>query len=166
MSLSGRGQGHVSNFYIVDWENFATASRRYTGDIYTTRPSSVCLWHQWDNGSRLGRVMVECTLSITHCLRLNLQLHTIVLVRTCRISSCCTVAWQLARFQLTRRIAWSLCDSWASCFEMLHTKCSVLMASVARSCVLFQHSCCCCYTDADAWLFLCVFLLEITVYLH
>ena len=32
-SLSGRGQGHVSNFYIVDIENFATASRLYTGDI-------------------------------------------------------------------------------------------------------------------------------------
>jgi len=31
--LSGRGQGHVSNFYIVDLENFATASRRYTSDI-------------------------------------------------------------------------------------------------------------------------------------
>ena len=33
-SLSGRGQGHVSNFCIVDLENFATASRRYTGDIH------------------------------------------------------------------------------------------------------------------------------------
>jgi len=32
-SLSGRVQGHVSNFYIVDLENFATASRQYTGDI-------------------------------------------------------------------------------------------------------------------------------------
>ena len=32
-SLSGCGQGHVSNFYIVDLESFATASRRYTGDI-------------------------------------------------------------------------------------------------------------------------------------
>jgi len=31
--LSGRGQGHVSSFYIVDLENFAAASRRYTGDI-------------------------------------------------------------------------------------------------------------------------------------
>jgi len=61
--------------------------------------------------------MVECTLSITHCLRLNLQLHTIDLVRTCRISSFCTVAWQLARFQLTRRIARSLGDSWASCLD-------------------------------------------------
>jgi len=32
--LSGRDQGHVSNFYILDLENFATASRRYTGDIH------------------------------------------------------------------------------------------------------------------------------------
>ena len=31
--LSGRGQGHVSNFYIVVLENFATASRRYTCDM-------------------------------------------------------------------------------------------------------------------------------------
>ena len=36
-TLSGRGQGHVSNFYIVDLENFATASRRYTGDIHNRR---------------------------------------------------------------------------------------------------------------------------------
>jgi len=64
--------------------------------------------------------MVECTLSITHCLRLNLKLHTIDLVRTCRISSFCTVAWQLASFQLTRRIARSLGDSWASCFYLDH----------------------------------------------
>jgi len=35
-SLSGRGQGHMSNFYIVNFENFATASRRYTGDIHNT----------------------------------------------------------------------------------------------------------------------------------
>ena len=35
-SLSGRGQGHVSNLYIVDLENFATASRRYTGDIHNS----------------------------------------------------------------------------------------------------------------------------------
>jgi len=35
--LSGRGQGHVSNFYIVDLENFATASRRYTGDTQLDR---------------------------------------------------------------------------------------------------------------------------------
>ena len=33
---SGRGQGNVSNFYIVDLENFSTASRRYTGDIHNS----------------------------------------------------------------------------------------------------------------------------------
>jgi len=82
--------------------------------INRIRPSSVCLWHlrQWE---RLVRVTVECTLFMTHCLRLNLQLHTIRLVRTCRISSFCTVAWQLSRLLLTRRIARSLGDSWASC---------------------------------------------------
>jgi len=59
-SLSRRGQGHVSNFYIVDLENFATASRRYTGDIHNS--SVVCLLitliGQW---KRLDRVVVECT---------------------------------------------------------------------------------------------------------
>ena len=72
--LSGRGQSHVSNFYIVDLENFATASRRYrrTGDI--------------NNSTVVG-------LFMTHCLQLNLQLHTIGLVRSCRISSFCIVAW-------------------------------------------------------------------------
>jgi len=35
-SLSGRGQGHVSNFCIVDLENFASACRLYTGDIHNS----------------------------------------------------------------------------------------------------------------------------------
>jgi len=35
-SLNGRGQGHVSNFCIVDLENFTIASRRYTGDIHNS----------------------------------------------------------------------------------------------------------------------------------
>ena len=67
-SLSGRGQGHVSNLYIVDLKNFATASRRYTGDMH--------------NATVVG-------LFMTHCL----QLHAIGLVRTCHISSFCTVVW-------------------------------------------------------------------------
>ena len=33
-SLSGRGQGHVSNFYIVDLEQFRHTSRRYTHNIH------------------------------------------------------------------------------------------------------------------------------------
>jgi len=35
-SLSGRGHGHVSNFYVVDLESLVTASRRYTGDIHNS----------------------------------------------------------------------------------------------------------------------------------
>jgi len=70
--LSGRGQCHVSNFYTVDLENFATASRRYTGDIH--------------NSTVVG-------LFMTHCLQLNFQCHTIGFAKTCRISSFCTVAW-------------------------------------------------------------------------
>ena len=35
-SVSGLGQDHVSNFYIVDLENFGTASPRYTADIHNT----------------------------------------------------------------------------------------------------------------------------------
>ena len=79
----------------MDLENFATASRPYTGDIHKSSGVGLFMTHlrQW---KRLGRVMVDCTLFITHCLRLNLQLHTISLVRTCRISSFCTErgSWQ------------------------------------------------------------------------
>ena len=50
--LSGRGQGHVSNFYIVDLENFATASRPNTGDIHNSTVVS---------------------LFMTHCLQLNIH---------------------------------------------------------------------------------------------
>jgi len=59
-SLSRRGQGHASNFYIVDLENFATASRRYTGDIHNSTVVGlfVTLIRQW---KRLERVTVEST---------------------------------------------------------------------------------------------------------
>jgi len=62
-SLSGRVQGHVSNFYIVDLENFATASRRYTGDIHNAPVVGLFMTPtgQW---KRLDRVTVECTCSI------------------------------------------------------------------------------------------------------
>ena len=61
--------------------------------------------------TRHGRVH----MFITHRPTLTLQLHNFDLFRTCRTSSFCTVAWQLARFQLTQRIARSLGDSAASC---------------------------------------------------
>jgi len=55
-----RRQGHVSNFYTVDLEIFATASRRYTGDIHN---SSVVGLFMTPIGQckRLVRIMVECT---------------------------------------------------------------------------------------------------------
>jgi len=58
-SLSGRGQGHVSNFYIVDLENFATASHRYTGDIHNS--TVVGLFDIYRTMKVTHRVMVECT---------------------------------------------------------------------------------------------------------
>jgi len=62
-SLSGRGQGHVSNFYIVDLENFAAASRRYTGDI---RNSPVVGLFMIPVGQckRLDRVTVDSKCSL------------------------------------------------------------------------------------------------------
>jgi len=108
------GQGNVSNFYIVDLENFATASRRNTGDIHNSTVVDLFMTpiRQW---KRLERVTVECSVHvfITHrpTLTLQHQLHNFDLFRTCHTSSFCTVAWQLARFQLTERIARSLGDS-------------------------------------------------------
>jgi len=57
-SLSARGQGHVSNFYIVDLENFATECRRYTGGIHN---STVVGLFMTPTRTRLARVTVECT---------------------------------------------------------------------------------------------------------
>jgi len=53
----------------------------------------------------------------THQPTLTLEFHNFELFKSCRTSSFCTVAWQLSRFQLTRRIARSLGDSWASCLD-------------------------------------------------
>ena len=116
-SLSGRGQGHVSNFYIVDLENFATGSPRYTDDISLHSSTVVGLFMTPET---MGADSVASWLS-AHCLSriASDQISNFILSiwsGPCRISSFCTVAWQLARFQLTRRIARSLGDSWASCW--------------------------------------------------
>jgi len=60
LTLSGRGQDHVSNFYIVYLENFATASRRYTGDIHNSIVVGLFMTPIRQQ-KRLERVMVECT---------------------------------------------------------------------------------------------------------
>ena len=98
-------------------ENFATASRWYTGDIHNSSVVGLFMTPigQW---KRLDRVMVECTCLLhIALLKPSNFITSIDLFRTCRTSSFCTVAWQLARFQLTRRIARSLGDSGASCWN-------------------------------------------------
>ena len=71
-SLSGCGQGHVSNFYIVDLENFATASRcRYKGDIHNSNVVGLFMTPTGQR-KRLDLVMVECTCLLLHiALRCN-----------------------------------------------------------------------------------------------
>jgi len=61
-SLSGRGQGHVSNFYIVDLENLATASPRYAGDIHNSTVVSLFMTPE-----TMGADLVSSWLS-AHCL--------------------------------------------------------------------------------------------------
>ena len=112
-SLSGRGQGHVrllhcglrkfqhSKSSVYRWYT-QLDRRRFVYDTYKTMKVTR-MHHGWVH------------MFITHQPTLNLQLHDFDLFRTCRTSSFCTVAWQLARFQLTRRIVRSLGDSWTSC---------------------------------------------------
>ena len=69
-----------------------------------TNRSNVCRWKTF----HLNTV----DMFITHCPTVTLQRHYFDLFRTCRTSSFCTVAWHVARFQLTWRIARSLGDSW------------------------------------------------------
>jgi len=83
-SLNGRGQGHVSNFYIVDLENFATASRRYTGDIHNSTVVGLfmtLLDNESDSIASLLSAHVYYTLS--HC---NPPIYNFDLFRTCRTS--------------------------------------------------------------------------------
>ena len=47
----------MSNFYIVDLENFATASRRYTGDIHNLIVVGLFMTPE-TMGVRVGHVMV------------------------------------------------------------------------------------------------------------
>jgi len=96
-SLSGRGHGHVSNFYIVDLENFATASRRHTGDrSYTQLDRRRFVYDTYKTMKATRRRHGRVHMVITHRPTLTLQLHNFDLFKTCSTSSFCTVAWQLA----------------------------------------------------------------------
>jgi len=58
--LSGRGEGHVSNFYIVKISPQQVVGTGYTGDIHNSPVVGLFMTPtgQW---KRLDRVMVECT---------------------------------------------------------------------------------------------------------
>ena len=83
---------------------------------------------------------------ITHRPTVTLQLHNFDFFRTCRTSSFCTVAWQLARFQLTRRIARSLGDSWASCLTRVWRR----LKAVERWRVLMTSPQCCLFKTLNS----------------
>jgi len=91
---------HHSKSSVYGWYT-QLDRRRFVYDTYKTTKATR-MHHGWVH------------MFITHRPTLTLQLHNSDLFRTCT-SSFCTVAWQLARFQLTWRIVRSLNDSWASC---------------------------------------------------
>ena len=73
--LSGRGQGHVSNLYILDLENFATANKlsRCIGYDKQTCRRSACGLHLRRSSASWLNAQVYCTLvdcnSLTPLLR-------------------------------------------------------------------------------------------------
>ena len=68
-----------------------------------------------------------------HRPTVTLQLCNFDLFRSCRTNSFCTLAWQLARFQLTRHIALSLGDRRASClYYALCFNCTISYALLMR----------------------------------
>ena len=98
---------------------------------------------------------------ITHCLTVTPQLHNFDVFRTCT-SSFCTVAWQLARFQLTRRIARSLGDSGGSCFVVLLSLIRVFVIEFIEHglvclplCIVvyISYMCCCIYVSMLCFMF-------------
>jgi len=77
----------------MDLENFATASRRYTGDIHNSvRSRFVYDTYKTMKATRSRHGGVGLQMFITHRLTVTLPLHNFDLFRTCRTSSFCTVA--------------------------------------------------------------------------
>jgi len=64
-SLSGRGQGHVSNFYIVDLENFAAASRP-AGDIHNSTVVGLFMTPTGQRKRLASRVSAHVYYTLSH----------------------------------------------------------------------------------------------------
>ena len=131
--------GHVKSYYCDEWvfpkwawsgtrEQFLHCGlskfRHSKSSVYNSSVIGLFMTpiRQWKaTRSRDGFVH----MFITHYFQLNLQLHNIDMVWTYRRSSFCTFAWQLARFQLARRIARSLGDSWAFCTNVVGVRTTI-----------------------------------------
>jgi len=101
--LSGHCQGHVSNFYILVLENFATASRRCTGVINELLDGQL-VDYTYDSRVHCGR-MHKFIISWS---TVTFSFHYFDLFWTCTSCSYTTMQ-QLARFLR------SVCGSRASC---------------------------------------------------
>jgi len=133
-SLSGRDQSR-EQFLHCGFRQF----RHRKSSVYSWYPQLVRGRFVYDiyrkmeaTRSRHGWVH----MFITHRPTVTLQVNNFHLFRTCRTSSFCIVSWQLARFQLTRRIARSIGDSWASLKEgrnwQNHKRSKLLLAKMKR----------------------------------
>ena len=92
-SLSGRGQDHVSNYYIVDLENCHSKSSVYRWYPQLARGRFVYDTYRTLEATRSRDGWVH--MFIPHCPTITLQLHNFDLFRTwtCCTSSFCSVAW-------------------------------------------------------------------------
>ena len=106
--LSGRGQSHVSNFYILDLENFVTASRRCTSDINV---DGQLVDSTYDGRARRGWMHKF----IIRWPTVTLWLHYFDWFWNFRTSCTYSVMQQLARIRLTRRVMLPVYDSRATC---------------------------------------------------
>jgi len=112
-SRSGRGQSHVTNFYILHLKNFPTASHQCIGVVNKLRRRSACGLHLrrssalWLN-AQVYYTSVDCKCNpLTPLLRFALGLSCVQVVPTLLCSS-----WHDSD---SHRVARSDCGSRATC---------------------------------------------------
>ena len=133
----------MSNFYIVDLENFATASRLYTGNIHNSTVIGLFMTpvRQWKRLTRICHGWVH--MFITHQPTLTLQLHNFDLFRTCRVGN-----WQDFNWHDTSRGPSAIAEllvhassAWVcSVISLLHILFSLFVISTHNSSLLSPRS--------------------------
>ena len=98
---SGRGQGHVSNFYILDLENFASASHRRLSAI-----NKLIIGQHVDYAYGVERVVAECT-SLVDCNPLTPLLRFVLdLYKLLRLQCFDAVGWAAGRASGLQKTEW------------------------------------------------------------